>query len=72
MDPFDRDIRAQIYRLCVEQVRPIDALRLARAGGWREADVVASLHRLAGEVHPDGIIHLLVPARAFWDDVAFT
>lgn len=25
-----------------------------------------------GEVRPGGIVHLLVPARSFWDDVAFT
>lgn len=25
-----------------------------------------------GLVHPDGIVRLLVPARAFWDDVGFT
>lgn len=26
----------------------------------------------AGEVRPNGLVHLLVPARSFWDDVAFT
>lgn len=139
MRPFDRDVRARIYELCVDQVRPIDPSRIARSGGWSRGDVVASLGRLAdehrialtddgavmmahpfsavptpywavtgdgwwwancawdslailsllgdgeahgpddlvwrvaaGEVHPDGIVHLLVPARAFWDDVAFT
>lgn len=25
-----------------------------------------------GEVHPGGIVHLLVPARSFWVDVGFT
>jgi hypothetical protein len=25
-----------------------------------------------GMVEPDGVIHLLVPARSFWDDVGFT
>jgi hypothetical protein len=25
-----------------------------------------------GLVHPGGFVHLLVPARSFWDDVAFT
>lgn len=25
-----------------------------------------------GQVHPGGIVHLLVPARRFWDDVGFT
>lgn len=139
MTPFDREVRAQIYVLCVDQVRTVDAEGLARAGGWDEAEVLASLQRLAGEhrialtdngavrmahpfsavptayrtvigdrwwwancawdslailsllgdgeahgpnglvwtvdrgeVHPDGIVHLLVPARSFWDDVAFT
>lgn len=26
----------------------------------------------AGRVHGDGLVHLLVPARAFWDDIGFT
>ena len=26
----------------------------------------------AGAVSPDGLVHLLVPARRFWDDVGFT
>jgi hypothetical protein len=25
-----------------------------------------------GTVHPDGVIHLTVPARDFWDDIGFT
>ncbi len=25
-----------------------------------------------GKVSPDGVVHLLVPARHFWDDVGFT
>jgi len=25
-----------------------------------------------GRVSPDGFVHLVVPARAFWDDVGFT
>lgn len=25
-----------------------------------------------GEVQPNGMIHLVVPARSFWDDVGFT
>ncbi len=25
-----------------------------------------------GRVEPDGIVHLLVPARAFWEDVGYT
>jgi len=25
-----------------------------------------------GEVKPNGLVHLLVPARSFWDDVEFT
>jgi hypothetical protein len=25
-----------------------------------------------GRVEPDGLIHLLVPAREFWDDIGFT
>ncbi|MGD2059260.1 MAG: organomercurial lyase [Acidimicrobiia bacterium] len=25
-----------------------------------------------GRVEPDGIVHLLVPARSFWDDVGYT
>lgn len=25
-----------------------------------------------GRVEPDGIVHLVVPARSFWDDVGFT
>lgn len=26
----------------------------------------------AGSVSPDGVIHLLIPARRFWEDVGFT
>lgn len=29
-------------------------------------------HTFRGEVSPDGIVHLVVPARSFWDDVEFT
>lgn len=29
-------------------------------------------HVQDGRVVPDGIVHLLVPARRFWDDVGFT
>lgn len=29
-------------------------------------------HVQDGRVHPDGIVHLLVPAKRFWDDVGFT
>lgn len=30
---------------------------------WRVAD---------GRVHPEGLVHLLVPARNFWKDIGFT
>lgn len=29
-------------------------------------------HVRDGHVQPDGIVHLLVPARRFWEDVGFT
>lgn len=40
-----------------------------RATG-REWDVDWSIE--SGRVSPNGIVHLLVPARQFWDDIGFT
>jgi hypothetical protein len=139
MKPFDRRVRSMIYRLLVEQVREVDAVVVAEAGGWARHEVEASLHRLAdahrlaltpgglvwmahpfsgvptgyratvgdawwhancawdalailsllgdgvvtgpsgplwraddGVISPDGFVHLVVPARSFWEDVGFT
>ena len=139
MTPFDRKVRAGIYRLFVDEVRTVDAGALAETFDWGVSEVVESLERLAdehrialteegavmmahpfsgvptsyvsrigrswwyancawdvlailallgdgeahgpdglvwhvkdGRVRPDGVIHLLVPAEDFWDDVVFT
>ena len=139
MTPFDRKVRAGIYRLFVDEVRTVDAAALAQRLDRDVPEMVESLERLAdehrialteggavrmahpfsgvptswvsrigsrlwfancawdvlailallgdgdaqgpdgltwhvadGQVQPDGIIHLLVPARHFWDDVGFT
>ena len=139
MTPFDREVRARIYELFVDEVRTVDAAVLAQRSGWDVSEVSESLERLAdehrialtddgavqmahpfsgvptpyisrigsrwwfancgwdslailallgdgeasgpdglewhvqdGRVRPEGIVHLLVPARHFWDDVTFT
>ena len=143
MTPFDRQVRAQTYRLFIGGVTVVDAAALAGSGGWIPEEVEASLDRLAeahviklvaeshrvemahpfsgvetgyrsvvgdrswnancawdvlailalmgdgeafareadgdlvwavdnGKVSPDGVVHLLTPARHFWDDVGFT
>jgi len=143
MTPFDRQVRAQIYRLLVSGVATVDALVIAESRGWDTPEVESSLRRLADEhvialldastqvwmahpfsgvetsyqavigdrswyancawdalailsllgdgearatgaagelvwkvqderVTPRGIVHLLVPAKNFWDDVGFT
>lgn len=40
-----------------------DGIALADGLSW-------SVHN--GKVTPDGIVHMLVPARGFWDDIGFT
>jgi hypothetical protein len=143
MTAFDRQVRAQIYRLFGDGVTVVDAAATARAGGWVAEDVEASFDRLAeahliklaegshrvemahpfsgantgyrsvvgdrswnancawdalailalmgdgeafapgddgdvvwavddGNVSPDGVVHLLIPASRFWDDIGFT
>ncbi len=143
MTPFDRQVRAQTYRLFIAGVTVVDAAAMAGSRGWVAEEVEASLDRLAkahriklvegshrvemahpfsgvdtryrsvvgdrswnancawdvlavlafmgdgealaqeadgdlvwavddGKVSPDGVVHLLVPARRFWDDVGFT
>lgn len=143
MTPFDRAVRAEVYRLLADGVGQVDATALGRSGGWDPRQVAASLerleaqHRIAllpgthrvwmahpfsgidtgyrahigtrswpancawdalaivallgdgagratgrgghidwniedGLVSPDGLVHLLVPAARFWDDIGFT
>ena len=143
MTTFDRQVRAQIYRLFSDGMIVVDAAGLAGSRGWVTEEVEASLDRLAeahliklvegshrvemahpfsgartghrsvvgdrswnancawdalailalmgdGEalapeadgdvvwvveddkVSPDGVIHLLIPAIRFWDDIGFT
>jgi len=143
MTPFDRQVRAQIYRLIAGGALSVDALVIANSRGWDTPEVESSLNRLAnehtiallenayrvwmahpfsgvetsyqaviggqswyancawdvlailallgdgearasgpadqlvwkvedGQVSPPGIVHLLVPAKNFWDDVGFT
>jgi hypothetical protein len=143
MTPFDRQVRAQIYRLFIDGVTVVDAADTVGSRGWVAEEAEASLDRLAeahliklvdgshrvemahpfsgvntryrsvvgdrswnancawdvlailafmgdgeafaqeadgdlvwavnnGKVSPDGVVHLLVPARHFWDDVGFT
>lgn len=139
MTKFDRQVRAQVYRLLVSGTGLVDAGVVSESRGWDVGEVEASLRRLhadhrllvdldssrvlmahpfsgvetafrarigdrswntncawdalavlallgdgeatvgdmtwvvtGGVVEPDGIIHLLVPARSFWDEVAFT
>ena len=143
MTPFDRQVRAQIYKLMVGGAASVDAEVLAASRGWEVAEVASALrrleteHRIAlvgdttqvwmahpfsgvetsyravvgeqswfancawdalailallgdgearasgaagelvwtvedGQVSPRGIVHLLVPAKNFWDDVGFT
>jgi hypothetical protein len=143
MTSFDRQVRAQIYRLFAGGASTVDALVIADSRGWDTPEVESSLGRLAdehvialvkaspqvwmahpfsgvetsyqavigdrswyancawdalavlallgdgevratgvaddlvwgvedGRVTPPGIIHLLVPAKNFWDDIGFT
>lgn len=143
MSPFDRQVRAQIYRLLKGGASVVDERVIAESRGWDTPEVEVSLQRLAtehrivlvpdttqiwmahpfsgvetkyrsvmgdrswsancawdalailallgdgrveaagavgevtwtvadGEVSPAGVVHFLVPARSFWDDVGFT
>ena len=143
MTPFDRQVRAQIYRLLVGGASTVDARAIADSRGWDVGEVKAALGRLAaehrvalvkgthrvwmahpfsgvntsyqavvgesawfancawdalailallgdgearatgavaelvwkvedGQVSPPGIVHVLVPASEFWDDIGFT
>lgn len=143
MTPFDRAVRAEVYRLFVDGLEQVDATSISRAGGWELRAVESSLgrleaeHRIAlvpgtkrvwmahpfsakdtgyrahidrrswlancawdalaivallgdgtgrvtgrdgiidwhierGRVSPNDLIHLLVPAVRFWDDIGFT
>lgn len=143
MTPFDRAVRAEVYRLLVDGLEQVDATAISRAGGWDRQQVESSLERLEAEhrvallpdtkrvwmahpfsgidagyrahvdgrswhancawdalaivallgdgtgrvtgrdgvidwqverdrVAPNGLIHLLVPAIRFWDDIGFT
>lgn len=143
MTPFERAVRAEIYRLFAGGEVDVDAAELARSRGWDHSEVEGALeslqtqHRISlaagshrvlmahpfagldtgyqahidtrswfancawdalaivallghgngratgsgrdidwsiedGEVSPNGIVHLLVPARHFWDDIGFT
>jgi hypothetical protein len=138
--PFQRQVRARIYRLFARGDRVVDVDTVAHDGAWQRHDVadafdtLAAAHRIAltedgtrvwmahpfsgvptghravvgdrwwyancawdslailallgdgdargegdlvwrvedGQVSPGGLVHLLVPARAFWDDIGFT
>lgn len=143
MTPFDRAVRAEIYRLFAGGMVGVDAGELARSRAWDQRKVeeslesleaehrivlVAGSHRIlmahpfsgvdtgyqahidtrswfancawdalaiigllgngrgratgregdtdwsieGGRVAPNGIVHLLVPALRFWDDIGFT
>lgn len=143
MTPFDRAVRAEVYRLFADGLEDVDASAISQAGGWDRQEVEPSLerleaeHRLAllpdtrrvwmahpfsgtdtgyqaqiggrswhancawdalaivgllgegtghvtgrdgiidwkierGRVSPNELIHLLVPAVRFWDDIGFT
>ena len=143
MTAFDRQVRAQIYRLFSDGMTVVDAAAMAESRGWVAEEVEASLGRLAeahllklaegshrvemahpfsganpgyrtvvgdrswnancawdalallalmgdgeafapgadgdlvwtvddGKVSPDGVVHLLIPASRFWDDIGFT
>lgn len=141
MTPFDRRVRAQVYRLLLGGAASVDSIVVADSRGWDPGEVEASFdrlsaeHRLAlvpgshriwmahpfsgvetghrsivgesswnancawdalailallgdgetvapdgqprwsvssGAVDPAGYIHLLVPARSFWQDIGFT
>lgn len=143
MTPFDRQVRAQIYKLLAGGASTVDAAVIATSRGWDTPEVEVSLLRLAdshivalidettrvwmahpfsgvetayqavigdqswyancawdalailallgdgearasgatrelvwkvedGSVTPRGIVHLLVPAKNFWDDIGFT
>jgi hypothetical protein len=143
MTPFDRKVRAEIYRLFAEGLVSVDAEAIARSGNLARQLVEQSLVRLeadhrivllpdtqrvmmahpfsgvdtgyraqingrswfancawdalaivallgdgtgratgrdgvidwsvvGGRVSPDGLVHLLVPAAQFWDDIGFT
>jgi len=49
MTPFDRQVRAQIYRLFVDGVRLVDTETIAASRGWDTGEVENSLTRLAEE-----------------------
>jgi hypothetical protein len=52
-----------------------DGLGIVAALGLREATVTAqgiALHVRDGDVTGDAVFHVLVPARHWWDDIAFT
>lgn len=143
MTPFDRQVRAQVYRMMAGGASTVDATAVGESRGWDVPEVEASLGRLAnehrialvdggfqvwmahpfsgietnyqavigdrswyancawdalailtllgngearatgaagelvwkvenGKVTPRGIIHMLVPAANFWDDIGFT
>ena len=143
MTAFDRQVRAQIYRLFSDGMTVVDGAAMAEPRGWVAKEVGASLDRLAeahliklaegshrvemahpfsgtntgyrsvvgdrswnancawdalallaimgdgeafapgadgdlvwtvddGKVSPDGVVHLLIPASRFWDDIGFT
>jgi hypothetical protein len=144
MTPFDRQVRAQIYRHLAAGAPGPTADELAETRGWPAEEVAEAMHRLEqehqialvpgetrvwmahpfsgvptgyeavigertwfancawdslailallgdgravrrsqsgedvvwevedGKVSPDGLIHLLVPAREFWTDIGFT
>jgi hypothetical protein len=143
MTPFDRQVRAQIYKLLAGGAATVDAAVIANSRGWDTPEVEVSLIRLAaahvialvdqttrvwmahpfsgvetayqavigdrswyancawdalailallgdgearasdpgeelvwrvedGGVTPSGIVHLLVPAKNFWEDIGFT
>ncbi|MCZ6505282.1 MAG: hypothetical protein ACE1Y8_01355 [Acidimicrobiia bacterium] len=143
MTAFDRQVRAQIYRLFSEGMTVVDGAAMTESRGWVAKEVEASLDRLAeahliklaegshrvemahpfsgthtgyrsvvgdrswnancawdalallalmgdgeafapgadgdlvwtvddGNVSPDGVVHLLIPASRFWDDIGFT
>ena len=49
MTPFDRQVRAQIYKLMVGGAASVDAEVLAASRGWEVAEVASALRRLETE-----------------------
>ena len=47
MSPFDRQVRAQVYRLIAGGASSVDAAVIASSRGWDESEIEASLNRLA-------------------------